>query len=70
MMPPHNRDEAILLEAELKALPYFVDYCTWAIVPIRGGLNNKNIPQGTGLGSDEVMDGYTKEDYILFGDRK
>jgi hypothetical protein len=70
MMPPHNRDEAILLEAELKALPHFVDYCTWAIVPIRGGLNNKNIPQGTGLGSDEVMDGYTKEDYILFGDRK
>lgn len=70
MMAPHNRDEALSLEEELKALPHFVDYCTWAIVPIRGGLDNKNVQKGTGLGSDEVMDGYTKEDYILFGDRK
>jgi MoaA/NifB/PqqE/SkfB family radical SAM enzyme len=70
MMAPHNREETLSLEEELKALPHFIDYCTWAVVPIRGGLNNKNIAKGTGLGSDEVMEGYTKEDYILFGDRK
>ena len=68
-MAPHNRDETLSLEADLKALPYFVDYCTWAVVPIRGSLNNKNSIQGEGAG-DEVMEGYTKEDYILFGDRK
>jgi hypothetical protein len=69
MMAPHNRDETLSLEADLKALPYSVDYCTWAVVPIRGSLNNKNSIQGEGAG-DEVMEGYTKEDYILFGDRK
>jgi len=69
MMAPHNREEALLLEEELKTLPHFTDYCTWAIVPIRGGLDNKNSQPNLKSGS-EVMDGYTKEDYILFGDRK
>jgi hypothetical protein len=32
-------------------------------------LNNKTSTPDTGSGS-EVMIGYTKEDYILFGDRK
>ena len=68
MMAPDNREETLSLEEELKALPYFKEWCTWAIVPIRGTLENKNISVGTGAGS-EVMDGYTKEDYILFGDR-
>ena len=68
MMAPENREETLSLEEELKALPYFKEWCTWAIVPIRGTLENKNISVGTGAGS-EVMDGYTKEDYILFGDR-
>jgi hypothetical protein len=54
---------------KLKELPHFSDYCTWAIVPIRGDLNNKNSEPTFGSGS-EVMEGYTKEDYILFGDRK
>jgi hypothetical protein len=57
------------LEEELKALPHFADYCTWAVVPIRGDLNNKTSTPDMGSGS-EVMEGYTKEDYILFGDRK
>jgi organic radical activating enzyme len=70
MMAPANREEALSLEEELKVLPHFLDYCTWAIVPIRGGLENKYVKKGSGEGSDEVMDGYTKEDYILFGDRK
>jgi len=69
MMAPHNREEALSLEEELKALPYFMERCTWAVVPIRGSLENKNITTGLGQGS-EVMEGYTKEDYILFGDRK
>jgi MoaA/NifB/PqqE/SkfB family radical SAM enzyme len=69
MMTPDNREETLSLEEELKALPHFTDWCTWAIVPIRGTLENKNITVGTGAGS-EVMEGYTKEDYILFGDRK
>jgi hypothetical protein len=69
MMAPNNREETLQLEEELKALPHFKEWCTWAVVPIRGTLENKNIQVGTGAGS-EVMDGYTKEDYILFGDRK
>jgi hypothetical protein len=69
MMAPHNREETLSLEQELKELPYFVDYCTWAIVPIRGGLDNKNSKPTANSGS-EIMEGYTKEDYILFGDRK
>ena len=69
MMAPHNHNEAISLEDDLKSLPYFKDWCTWAYVPIRGGLNNKNIPKGSGLGSDEVMPGYTEADYKLFGNR-
>jgi hypothetical protein len=69
MMAPHNREETLSLEEELKALPHFTDYCTWAIVPIRGGLDNKTSAPNQGSGS-EIMEGYTKEDYILFGDRK
>jgi pyruvate-formate lyase-activating enzyme len=69
MMPPHNRTNALELEQELKAIPDFVNYCTWAIVPIRGSLDNKNSKPNTNSGS-EIMIGYTKEDYLLFGDRK
>lgn len=69
MMAPHNRNETLSLEEELKNLPYFTEYCTWAIVPIRGDLNNKNSQPDMSSGS-EVMEGYTKEDFILFGDRK
>lgn len=69
MMAPHNVQETLSLEEELKALPHFKEYCTWAIVPIRGGLDNKTSTPDSGSGS-EVMEGYAKEDYILFGDRK
>lgn len=69
MMAPHNRDETLELEAELKELPHFKEYCTWAIVPIRGTLDNKNSEPNLSSGS-EIMQGYSKEDYILFGDRK
>jgi len=69
MMAPHNREETLLLEEELKNIPFFTDYCTWAIVPIRGSLANKTSDPKEGSGS-EIMEGYTKEDYILFGDRK
>jgi hypothetical protein len=69
MMPPDCRDEAMLLEEELKAIPDFVNYCTWAIVPIRGSMENKLSLPNSNSGS-EIMKGYTKEDYLLFGDRK
>ena len=69
MMAPQNHNEAISLEEDLKALPYFKEYCTWAFVPIRGGLSNNTIKKGSGLGSDEVMAGYTPEQEKLFGDR-
>ena len=69
MMAPHNREETLLLEEELKSLPHFTTHCTWAVVPIRGGLDNKNSKPDNASGS-EIMEGYTKEDYILFGDRR
>lgn len=67
MMAPHNRDEAKALAEELKALPHFKDYCTWAFVPIRGSLKNKVALPGEASGS-EIMAGYTEEDFKLFGD--
>jgi organic radical activating enzyme len=67
MMAPHNHNEAISLEEDLKNIPYFKDWCTWTYVPIRGGLTNKTIQKGSGLGSDEVMPGYTDEQKNLFG---
>ncbi len=69
MMPPHCRDEAMILEEELKAIPEFINYCTWAIVPIRGSMENKISLPTNGSGS-EIMEGYSEEDYLLFGDRK
>lgn len=69
MMAPHNREETLSLEEELKALPHFTDYCTWAVVPLRGSLTNNVSTPNTGSGS-EIMDGYSKEDYVLFGNRK
>lgn len=69
MMTPADKDETLSLEEEIKSIPHFTEYCTWAIVPIRGNLKNKISTISSGSGS-EIMEGYTKEDYILFGDRK
>lgn len=69
MMAPHNREETLSLEEELKSIPNFAQYCTWAIVPIRGDLTNNQSKPSTGSGS-QVMEGYSKDDYTLFGDRK
>jgi MoaA/NifB/PqqE/SkfB family radical SAM enzyme len=69
MMPPKDRDEALLLESLLKEIPEFTNYCTWAIVPIRGSLENKNATPGSASGQ-EIMEGYTEADFLLFGDRK
>lgn len=59
MMKPGDRAEALKLELELKKIPSFTDYCTWAVVPIRDG--NKG---------DTIMEGYEEADYEMFGDRK
>lgn len=69
MMPPHCVDQALELESALKAIPYFTEYCTWAMVPIRGSMDNNRSEPNHGSGS-EIMAGYAKEDYILFGDRR
>lgn len=69
MMIPGRTDEALQLENELRLIPYFTDYCTWAIVPIRGSLENKNALPGKVAG-EQIMIGYTAEDFKLFGDRK
>lgn len=67
MMPPQFVEEALSLEEELKQIPMFKDTCTWAIVPIRGSMDNKfaTIPQ-----DEQIMEGYAPEHYMLFGDRK
>jgi hypothetical protein len=68
-MAPHNKDDTLSLEQELKTIPHFTEVCTWAIVPIRGSLEN-NISEPNLTSGSEIMEGYTKEHYILFGDRK
>lgn len=57
MMAPGRRTEALELEDRLKAIPEFINYCTWAFVPIRDG----------NMG-DQVMKGYEPEDFKLFGE--
>ena len=72
MMCPHDREEALILESELKNIPEFVNYCTWAFVPVRGSLQNKNIVAIDPANDDtnRIMEGYTEEDFLLFGSRK
>lgn len=59
MMTPGRRQETLDLEAELRKVPGFVDYCTWAVVPIRDGKMG-----------DQIMEGYEPADFELFGDRR
>ncbi len=56
MMAPGRREIALELQAGILNIPRFKDYCTWAFVPIRDGKMG-----------DEVMAGYTEEDFKLFG---
>jgi hypothetical protein len=56
MMGPGVRPRAIELRDRLLSIPDFAGYCTWAFVPIRNGK----------LG-DQIMDGYSEEDFKLFG---
>lgn len=69
MMPPQYVEESLSLEAELKQIPHFTDLCTWAFVPIRGGMQNKFAKPEDDSGA-EIMEGYAPEHYVLFGDRK
>lgn len=66
MMSPKDRQEALLLEGLLKEIPDFSSYCTWSFVPIRGSLENKTAEPTLDAGQ-EVMEGYTEEDFKLFG---
>jgi organic radical activating enzyme len=58
MMKPGTSSETLAFEQRLKAIPEFVNYCTWAIVPIRDGKRG-----------DQIMEGYSNSDFELFGDR-
>lgn len=69
MMAPHNVEEALALENDLRNIPFFTEWCTWAMVPIRGSLENKFAKPGQTSG-EHIMVGYTKEDFKLFGDRR
>lgn len=69
MMAPHNKEETLSLEEEIKQIPHFVNFCTWAIVPIRGGLDNNKAEPNSTSGS-EIMDGYDPSDTNLFGSRR
>ena len=71
MVPPHNVQDALELEEDLKSIPNFVNYCTWAFVPIRGGMNNKDITRENATEEqDRVMEGYDEDAFKLFGSRK
>ena len=58
MMKPGTTDTTLAFEDQLRAIPNFTDWCTWAIVPIRDG--NRG---------DQIMEGYSNSDFELFGDR-
>lgn len=58
MMAPGRRDLTLDLEAELRKIPNFPSWCTWAIVPVRDGKMG-----------DKVMSAYEESDFTMFGDR-
>lgn len=66
MVAPHNEAESLVVAEELKAIPGFTTFCTYAFVPIRGGLDNKNASPKSTSGS-EVMEGYSPIFLSKFG---
>jgi organic radical activating enzyme len=56
MMAPGRRPMALELQERILNIPRFKDYCTWAFVPIRDGKMG-----------DQIVEGYTEEDFQLFG---
>lgn len=58
MMGPEKVQEALDFERDLKLIPDFTDYCTWAIVPLRDGDFGELIKEG-----------YKESDFELFGER-
>lgn len=56
MMAPGRREDALKLKAEVEKVPDFKEYCTFAFVPIRDGKMG-----------DQIKQGYTPEDFVLFG---
>ena len=66
MMKPGTTEYTLDVENRLKEIPRFLDYCTWAIVPIKD--NNYDVvlvPYKDGI----FLKGYTDKDFTLFGDR-
>ncbi len=56
MMAPGRRGDALELKAAVEKITNFKEYCTFAFVPIRDGKMG-----------DQIKEGYTKEDFQLFG---
>ena len=69
MMPAGCLDKALDLEESLKKIPGFVNYCTWAFVPIRGTMENKNFKRHQSKFVDEIMPDYTEHEIKFFGSR-
>jgi MoaA/NifB/PqqE/SkfB family radical SAM enzyme len=67
MMPPGFLEKALELENDLKNISDFINYCTWAFVPIRGTMQNKDAERIKGIPLVEVMPEYTEQEIKLFG---
>ena len=57
MMKAGTTDITLAFEDQLRAIPGFTDFCTWAVVPVR-------------LITGDVMPGYSNSDVMMFGDRR
>ena len=76
MMKPNMTQYTLDFEERLKKIPRFVDYCTWAIVPIKD-INVRFVDKNKESENFEqivhydgtLLSGYTQTDYNLFGDR-
>jgi MoaA/NifB/PqqE/SkfB family radical SAM enzyme len=66
MMKPGTTEYTLEFENMLKKIPKFLDYCTWAIVPIKD--NNYLVTLGPSH-DGRLLEGYTDIDFTLFGDR-
>lgn len=56
MLTNRNRKEVMAFQKRLLTIPFFNEFCTWAYVPLREGLHK-----------EEIIPGYSAEDFKIFG---
>ena len=56
MLTNMNRKEVTSFQKRLLTIPFFNEFCTWAYVPLREGLHK-----------EEIIPGYSPEDFKIFG---